>query len=61
MPYARFYTRADRAYRREKLVLAYQGGAELPELAQRFGWSEDHVYRIVRNAKVYRSLRAGRR
>lgn len=57
----RFYTRSDRAYRRERLILAYKEGAAERELAQRFDYSENYVYRIVRNAGVSRSRRAGRR
>lgn len=57
----RIATRHDRAYRRERLIQAYGQGAEPPELAERFGWSENYVYRVVRNAGVSRSCRAGRR
>jgi Mor family transcriptional regulator len=56
-----YFTQRDRATRRERLIQAYQAGAAERELAERFAYSENYVYRIVRNAGVSRSRRAGRR
>ena len=54
-------TRNDRANLKERLIAAYQDGARERELAERFHYSENSVYRIVRQAGVSRSRRAGRR
>jgi Mor family transcriptional regulator len=40
-------TYTDRAYRREKVVAAYKGGAKVPELAERYALSRNHIYTIL--------------
>lgn len=59
MSYAYQFTHNDRAQRRERLIRAYRQGATEMELASRFSYSLNYVYRIVRNAGVSRSRRAG--
>lgn len=52
MPNARFLTHCDRAYRREKIVAAYQRGLLPHTLAERFAVTEGHVRRVLRETGV---------
>jgi len=47
-------TRGDRAYRREKIVAAYQRGQCSRSLAAIFGITDSHVRSVVREAGVAR-------
>lgn len=44
----RFLTHGDRAYRREKIVVAFRQGLPPVELAERFAVTEGHVRRVLR-------------
>jgi Mor family transcriptional regulator len=61
MPQARFLTYNDRAYRREKVVAAYKQGAKVPELAERYGLSRNHIYTILLAAGMRRHAPKRRR
>jgi Mor family transcriptional regulator len=54
MPRARFLTHNDRAYRRQKVVDAYNRGAPVRDLAERYGLSRWYVREVLRNAGVSR-------
>lgn len=45
-------THGDRAYRREKIVSAFQRGLPPVVLAKRFSLTEGHVRRVLREAGV---------
>lgn len=55
MPYARFLTHRDRAYRREKIVSAFKRGLPPVALAERYALTEGHIRRVLREAGVAHS------
>lgn len=58
MPDVRFMTRADRAYRREKIITMLKVGRPDQQVAEYFGISREYVKQIRREAGII--LHAGR-
>lgn len=54
MPYARFLTFGDRAYRREKMIAAYRRGYSSRAVAEQFGMTDSYVRQVMRDAGVVR-------
>lgn len=54
MPLPRHLSHADRAYRREKVIAAYQRDGNLRQAAERYGLSYDWARQFAQEAGVWR-------